>query len=87
VKWKGTPLSKLRIKAGEWEHSQRFAEITAAYEWKLTPSEFWALPEEDQAYMLAYLQTKNKIAAHEAQLQEARLRRAGRRKNRTNRNQ
>src|SRR5690554_6429659 len=70
IRWRGpdgTPLASLAVEAGDWWFSRRFAEVDAAHDWGLTPSEFWAASEADQVYMLAYTRARARMSAWDAQ--------------------
>lgn len=56
--------------------STRYWEVKTAKEFGKTPLEFWNLPEDDQAYMLALVMTDNQIAAVEGAEAEKELEKA-----------
>lgn len=66
MRWKGKPLDAIKLPRGEWEFNQRFYELKTARAWGLTPNEFWALDDEQQAWMLAVQVTEANMAAVEA---------------------
>jgi hypothetical protein len=39
--------------------------LEVAHDWHLTPSQFWACTEEDQAFMVAYTRTMGQMSAYE----------------------
>jgi hypothetical protein len=80
VQWKGRPIRSISLPAGEWSYSVRFAEVKAAITCGKWPSEFWAASESDQAYLMAYANTINLMAAVEAKEAKAEADRAGKRK-------
>lgn len=75
MRWKGTPLQSLRLKKGEWSYSGDFAIMEAANSLQLSRSQFLALDEEDQAWQIAYINSKNRMKAWEMQEQERRMNR------------
>jgi len=55
------------VKAGPWKASQRLTQMQAAARFGLPPSQFWALEEEDQAFMMALVQVELRMGAWESQ--------------------
>lgn len=53
-----------------WVHSVRYSETKAARAWNMIPSAFRALSENDQAEMIALLETEAEISAYENYLIE-----------------
>lgn len=42
----------------------------------MTPVQFWDLPNEEQALMIAWYEAKNQMAAYEEQVQQAEMNRS-----------
>lgn len=68
-----------------WTHSVRFHEVNTAFEWGMTPSQFYALGELDRAIMLKFVETRARISEYNAklharELEKARARGGGRRR-------
>ena len=61
------PLLLLTLQTkSKWEfHNSRIKEIDAAFEWRMSPSEFRTLSFEDRVEMMAYLDATRKIKAFE----------------------
>jgi hypothetical protein len=70
VCYNGKRLAELRIERGPWTVGERFAAVETAHDWGLTPSQFWAASEDDQAYMMAYTRSVGQMARYERQVQE-----------------
>ena len=57
----GKKLSELDVKKGSWEFSSVFRDTVVAHEWNITPSEFWSKESEEQALMIAFIETRNSM--------------------------
>lgn len=75
IEWKpdatkpGNPLSNLPVKEGKWQYSETFRDITIAHEWGYKdPFEFWALPRETRALLIAYSEARGQMTAYEDQI-------------------
>lgn len=70
MRWKGTPLSRIQLRQGEWTYSRAFAEAQVRWECRLTLAEWDALLPEDQAEKLKVWQTRNDMRSVEMREQE-----------------
>ena len=69
----GTEIAKLPIRKGSWEYSPIFEEVRTAKAWGLTISQFWELPDEEQAMMIACIQTEGQMETWEDQVQAKKI--------------
>jgi len=61
--WKTLSEIQEELGAGDWHSSKIFEEVGVAVEHNMTPSQFWALPETDRAYLVAYERTKSTMSS------------------------
>lgn len=74
---KSTPLRSLRIREGDWWHSEFYTAIHTCHDWGYKPSEFGlCLPEEDLSIMAAYTTVTGSMRGWEATLQEKEIEKA-----------
>jgi len=67
-------MGKLPPSEGGWTHSLRFLEAKTMARWGISPSGFWALDEEDRAFMIQFMITESDIASYESYLAERKAR-------------
>ena len=59
---------QLPVKASNWRSSRRLTEVQTAKSWGLTPSQFYDLDEDDQAYMMALDLAEGLMSSWETQV-------------------
>jgi hypothetical protein len=52
--WKDLAAMRDEMGQGDWHSSKVFEEIGVALKHHMSPGQFWLLPENDRAYMVAY---------------------------------
>lgn len=67
LEWKNSPIEKLVSNKAPWKVSNPiFNELRIAYEWKVTPGQWFDLPEDERVYMAAYVIARNWMTEVEA---------------------
>lgn len=60
-------------KPGKWSHSKTYEDVEVAHDEHLAPSVFWAIEENDRAYMIARKRTHSTMEAWENYLHEKKM--------------
>ena len=76
ISYRGISLLDLKLRPGPWKIRGRLLEMQAAARWGKTPTEFWELGPDDQAYMLALVLIEAKMQAWDSQQAEDERKRA-----------
>jgi hypothetical protein len=62
--WKDLAEMRQELGGGDWHSSKVFEEVGCALSHHLTPGQFWTLPENDRAYMVAFERTRSTMEAY-----------------------
>lgn len=68
--WKDLAAMREEMGTGDWHSNKIFEEVGVALEHNLSPSQFWVLPENDRAYMVAFGRTKSTMEAYSHHVSE-----------------
>ena len=81
IHYKGTPQSELKIPGGnDWKFpadnemgAMIFNMVSTAYEYKMSPSQFFELSSQDKALMMAHMNVRAKMQAASTQTTKKKL--------------
>jgi len=72
-----------RLRKGNWWYESFFADVGYAFAWKMLPSTFGLCsPEDDVPLMMAYCQADNIMKAYDSQLEQDKIDRMVKSRNR-----